>query len=272
MDFIDYREKLGLGFNDKELENLFFIRLFNILDDYNLIENQVSRIEYCNFCNATGCPILHDDYREDYWITVKSILHKNSTSIKNFLPFYMFFINTQEDNDSKFLKKEDFKLYICNCLDDTHIPYDVLEDNGRYFIFPKGVEELDKALVSENLIWLKDYPETQKAWISALKHYSESTELTASETADNFRKALETFFQEFFNSDKTLENLKSEYGNFLNEREIPPEITNTFEKLLDLYTKYMNNYAKHHDEVSKNVLEYIMYQTGNLIRLLITLK
>ena len=34
----------------------------------------------------------------------------------------------------------------------------------------------------------------------------------------------------------------------------------------------MNNYAKHHDKTSINVLEYIMYQTGNIIRLLITLK
>ena len=34
----------------------------------------------------------------------------------------------------------------------------------------------------------------------------------------------------------------------------------------------MNNYAKHHNKTSRNVLEYIMYQTGNIIRLLITLK
>ena len=34
----------------------------------------------------------------------------------------------------------------------------------------------------------------------------------------------------------------------------------------------MNGYAKHHDKTNKNISEYIMYQTGNLIRLLITLK
>ena len=31
-------------------------------------------------------------------------------------------------------------------------------------------------------------------------------------------------------------------------------------------------YAKHHDKTELNVLEYLMYQTGNIIRLLITLK
>ena len=34
----------------------------------------------------------------------------------------------------------------------------------------------------------------------------------------------------------------------------------------------MNGYAKHHDKTELNVLEYLMYQTGNIISLLITLK
>jgi len=39
-----------------------------------------------------------------------------------------------------------------------------------------------------------------------------------------------------------------------------------------IITNFMNGYAKHHDKASKKVLEYIMYQTGNIIRLLVTLK
>lgn len=35
---------------------------------------------------------------------------------------------------------------------------------------------------------------------------------------------------------------------------------------------YINNYAKHRDATSNRLLEYLMYQTGNIIRLLITLK
>ena len=34
----------------------------------------------------------------------------------------------------------------------------------------------------------------------------------------------------------------------------------------------MNGYATHHDKTELNVLECLMYQTGNIIRLLITLK
>lgn len=43
-------------------------------------------------------------------------------------------------------------------------------------------------------------------------------------------------------------------------------------KLLQTYYNFMNGYAKHHDKTELNVLEYLMYQTGNIIRLLVTLK
>lgn len=126
--------------------------------------------------------------------------------------------------------------------------------------------------MSDVLLWLRNYPQTQKAWAKALKDYAEVSDATASETADNFRKALERFFQEFFQSNKSLENMKSEYGTYLSQKGVPAEIKNNLEPLLLAYTNYMNNYAKHHDKTSKDVLEYLMYQTGNIIRLMITLK
>ena len=49
-------------------------------------------------------------------------------------------------------------------------------------------------------------------------------------------------------------------------------LTKIFNFLLQAYTSFMNNYAKHRDATSNRLLEYLMYQTGNIIRLLITLK
>ena len=63
-----------------------------------------------------------------------------------------------------------------------------------------------------------------------------------------------------------------DYGKFLRDCDVPKEISNNFEKLIKQYSDFMNNYAKHHDKVSINILEYIMYQTGNTIRLLQTLR
>ena len=272
MDFIDYREKLGIGFNDRELENMFFNRIFNVLDDLDDMNNQISIQEYYHFCRYTGYPMQHGITAGDGWEIILRILHKNIGSVKEFLPYYMFMINCLENDEHKSLTKEELINLVCHCLLESHIPCEVYEENGNYFVFPKGAEELDNALISKPLMWLKDYPNSHKAFVKALKAYSAVSEENASDIADLFRKALETFFQEFFKSDKSLENLRSEYGQFLSNKGVPKEIANNFEKILDSYTKYNNNYAKHHDKTSKNVLEYIMYQTGNIIRLIITLK
>ena len=138
-------------------------------------------------------------------------------------------------------------------------------------IIPKGVKELDEPLVTDVLKWLTAYPNTHSLYVAALKHYVNET-IDPSLVADGFRKALESFFQEFFNSDRTLENLKSEYGTYQKEVGVPKEISNYLEILLKLYTDYNNNYAKHKSQAKRNVLEYIMHQTGATIRLLIMLK
>lgn len=272
MDFIDYRTKLGLGFDNRELEDLFFNRIFNVLDDLSDMSNQISTKEYFQYCRMTGYPMQHGITTGEGWGIILQVLHKNISSVREFLPYYMFMVNCQEDCSYKSLTKDELKNLLCNCLADSHIPYEVYEENGDYFVFPKGAEELDQALISQPLEWLSAYPTTRTAFVKALKTYSETTDDNASDIADKFRKALETFFQEFFGGGKSLENYKGEYGAYLKERGVPKEISGNFETLLQTYTNFMNNYAKHRDATSDKVLEYLMYQTGNIMRLLITLK
>ena len=48
MDFIDYREKLGIGFCDKEQVNYFFTKAFNLFDGMNhdYMHDQIDNSEY----------------------------------------------------------------------------------------------------------------------------------------------------------------------------------------------------------------------------------
>ena len=275
MDWLDYREKLGIGFCDKEKIELFFRRLSNTLelfiDDINITVR-----EYYRFCNETGSLIdtsLCNDYygRERFCDCVK-IISKHKSDLNEYLAYYISLVNCLEETNSDESNKQFMTTILIDSLTNTHIPYDILTDKDGIFIFPKGAKELDDALVSETLEWLKQYPQTRKEWIDALKDYSNLNSNNASDVADKFRKALERFFQEFFNTIKTLENLKSEYGNYMKSKGVPPEISNNLETLQQCYTNFMNNYAKHHDKTSEKLLEYIMYQTGNIIRLIITLK
>lgn len=278
MDWIDYREKLGVGFCDKEKEKIFYTRISNVLSGL-VAEGTVgvSANEYFEFCNETGSSMDHAlmaEYRgNDRFHDCVRIIREHEKYFPSYLSFIVWFINcVDDDNPFRRWNKVDYKKLLLRCLADTHIPYDLLEEDNRIFVFPKGAEELDTALVSQPLSWLSAYPGSHAAFVKALKQYSEVTAETASDVADLFRKALETFFQEFFSSEKTLENCKGLYGGYLKSQNVPAEISANLETLLQAYTNFMNGHAKHHNKTSLNVLEYIMYQTGNIIRLLVTLK
>lgn len=274
MDWLDYREKLGIAFSDTENFRYFKTKICNAL---TLIGNSPNSggmdfAEYSSFCNITGTPL--DAYMFDGFQQFNRCLMeiKKQDDIKNFISYYIALIQAIKTERPGNYKKKDFENILESMLKQSHIPYEVLQDDNGVYIFPKGVPELDDALVSQPLTWMSKYPNSQKAWIKALRGYSEVTDESASEVADKFRKALETFFREFFAVDKSLENCKKEYGSYLKERGVPSEISGNFETLLQAYTNYMNGYAKHRDNTSRNVLEYLMYQTGNIIRLLITLE
>lgn len=277
MDWIDYREKLGIGFNDNGKTKIFYTRISNVLN--SLIQSgdvSITADEYFCFCDETGSRLdssLLVDFRgTDRLRDCIHIIRDHESSFAEYLSYFVWFVNTVKNEDYRSWNQVDYKNLLTRCLKDAHIQYDLLEDDGKFFVFPKGAEEMDVALVSQPLSWLSEYPNAHTAYVKALKEYSEATPENASDIADKFRKALETFFQEFFACDKTLENCKGLYGGYLKSQNVPSEITGNFETLLQAYTNFMNGYAKHHDKTALNVLEYIMYQTGNIIRLLITLK
>ncbi len=280
MDWLDYRKKLGIGFCDKDKFNLFLVKIFNVLNaiSQNSNEGCFSDNEYFSFCNLTGSlydvRISDSCYNRERFQEFLTILDRHRNSLEEFLSYYIAFTNSIEV--SKPLPhnwvREHYANLLDNLLNEAHIPIDLIKDGDEYFAFSKGAEELDDALVSQVLEWMSEYPKARKEWISALKEYSDLTDERASDIADKFRKALERFFQEFFNNSKSLETQKSIYGNYMKENGIPAEISNNLETLLQSYTNFMNNYAKHQNRTDKKVLEYIMYQTGNIMRLLITLK
>ena len=279
VDWLDYREKLGIGFCDEEKFQYFKLKIFNVLNSVadSTYSGFMECDEYYEFCNTTGIS-LNLSYSSDYCGKERlnhclSVIERTN-SLVTFLAYYIAFVNSTETKKSSGNRwnRIDFSNLLCRMLKETHIPFDLIENNEEYFVFPKGAEELDDALVSEPLNWLEDYPDAHKAFIKALKAYSEVNEDNASDVADLFRKTLETFFQEFFGGGKSLENYKSDYGAHLKTLGVPKEISGNLETLLQAYTNYMNNYAKHRDATSDTVLEYLMYQTGNIIRLLITLK
>lgn len=271
MTYQDYRKILGLNFSDEEKIKLFLAKAYIGFAESIELDNYLSAEEFNNFCFNAGIKVV-PEYFSSYAERSKVVFDffkKETNDLNRFLYYFTILLNASKTNSPE---RKQWQKAISFWASESELDFEFLEDGEKVFILSRGAKELDDALVSQPLEWLKGYPLAHKAFIKALKDYSSATEETASEVADSLRKALETFFQEFFNNSKSLENYKSEYGDYLKSHGIPAEITNDFNKLLDSFTNYNNNYAKHHDKSSINVLEYLLYQTGNIIRFLITLK
>lgn len=161
-------------------------------------------------------------------------------------------------------------LFVTSMMKQSHILYDLLEENGEFFIFPKGAPELDTALVSEPLEWLIEYPLAHRTYVTALKQYADG--IYVRDVADNLRKALEAFLQEFLGNNKNLESNKNDICRYLGEQGVDSGITSLFHPLINAYKNINDRIAKHNDAVDGKLLEFLLYQTGVLIRLVLTVK
>ena len=276
MNWLDYRKALGISTSSKEKTALFIKRVEVFIRSAG--NCPFSELDEMNFAYMIGHTYLlanADPLDISFGNDPKGLqrawlyLEKRTKRFDDFLSCVVALINTYVGKASD---KRAIISGVKKALEDSQIGYEIKTDNDGIFFFPKGAKELDDALVSQPLSWLAEYPKAHTAYVKALKEYSEATPDNASDIADKFRKALEAFFQEFFGSDKSLDHCKSLYGTYLKSQNVPKEIAGNLETLLQSYTIFMNAYAKHHDRTSINILEYIMYQTGNIIRLLITLK
>lgn len=268
MKWIDYREKLGIGLDDEDIVEMFGNKLaisfkqINFKTDYEDYGRKWDSI-INDYCYCVGISTLSFPYE-----IIGDIV--DNDSIKSILCRYIAFANIYCVR----IPKKELKTLVWDilykALDDLNIPYEMREDADGKFIFPKGAKELDDALVSEPLEWLKDYPGAHKTFVIALKQYSEGIYIR--DVADNLRKALETFLQEFLGNTRNLESNKNEICKYLGEQNVDAGISGLYQSLINSYKNLNDRIAKHNDAVDKKLLEFLLYQTGILIRTAITIK
>lgn len=271
MDWLDYREALGIGFSDQEKIKLFITKMFNLLDsEPDGIQNQICQAEYFEFCNMTGTIFKDRQSEGNEYNCILEVLRANARDLREFLAFYIAFLNCQKDKPYKRYTRENYKYLLCNMLNEAHIPCEVKSDKDGYFVFPKGAKELDDALVSQPFEWLSDYPNARKTYEIALRQYSEGTYIR--DVADNLRKTLEAFLQEFLGNEKNLETNKNEICKYLGRQDVDPGIAGLFQSLINAYKNINDRLVKHNDRLDKKLLEFLLYQTGVLIRMVISVK
>ncbi|MBS5783899.1 MAG: hypothetical protein KID04_13615 [Clostridium sp.] len=268
MLWVDYREKLGIGFTNIEKFKLLQSKIVNLL---NTIENS---IPYRNNSYLPFCLMVGIRYQESYnpIDNITEIL-SNCRRIEEFFSTYIGFVNTfVEIEYDEWGKRETFINMLINMMHEAKIGYEIQNDREKneYFVFPQGAQELDNALVSATLEWLNDYPVSQKTFTIALRQYADGEYIR--DVADNFRKSLEEFLKEFFGNSKNLANNIKEVGVYLKEQGGDSEIIKILVGLISCYDTLNNKVAKHNDKVDAKFLEFLMYQTGLFIRMLIVIK
>lgn len=273
MKWMDYQKKLGLNFDDNRKALRFYAQIHNYIDDAAFIDfdRNIEKI----FCNMIGVPIVPDadpfalfgdqpQGLQRAWI----YLSKRQTYFLDFLSCCVALINSYPKKQKAI--KNGLRDVLLNALDDCQVSYEIFNDEDGIFIFPKGAKELDDALVSEPLEWLSNYPNARKAYVTALKQYSDGIYIR--DVADNLRKALETFLQEFLANDKNLETNKNEICKYLGAQSVDAGIAGLFQPLINAYKNINDRVAKHNDKVDKKLLEFLLYQTGVLIRMVLVVK
>ena len=271
MKYVDYREKLGTGFNNKEKFEMLKNKIYVFFETSNQTL-KIYKNDIITYSISTGVRFRFNDLNyllEDFLI---------SNKFETLIAKYVTFCNVYEN---KLGIDEEFNTYVDDqqtvllnflrsSLDDLNIQYEIIKDKDGYFIFPKGAKELDDKLISEPLEWLKEYPDTRKTFIHTLKQYANKE--NPRDVADNLRKTLEGFLQEFFNNSKNLDKNIGVVGDYLDEKGAVSELKAIFTTLVSNFNQANNAIAKHHDKINDNYLEFLLYQTGVFIRTLITLK
>lgn len=165
-------------------------------------------------------------------------------------------------------QKKDFLIGIQEAVSITGVPLGIKQTESEIIFYPEGAKLLDEKLINDNLDWLSAHPKSYETFKMSLMEIG--IQGKERNVVDHLRLSLELLLKDIFNNGKSLENQKSDIGNYLKSKNISPEISNLLERVLDYYAKYQNNKAKHDCAVLSSEVEFILYLTGTVMRFLLT--
>ena len=145
----------------------------------------------------------------------------------------------------------------------------VILTRDYYHLAPQEIAEQILETVNQVRNWLDDYPEAKKYYEGALEKMS--CKIYKRNLLDDLRCSLEALVKDILQSKSSVENLKSDLGNYLKENNVNVEIRNLYITLLKFFLEYQNNNVKHNDLSKKIEVDFIFNQTTVLMQFLIVL-
>ncbi len=160
--------------------------------------------------------------------------------------------------------EKDVYSFINSCIDETETYHPNPFDESTY---DKGTNVL---LIEETKQWLVSYPKSFKLYNSAIEKFE--AENYQRNVLDDMRLSLEVLLKDILDNSKPLEKQLPELGAYQKSRGASNEVTNMFQKLIDYYSKYQNNYIKHNDNVQEGEMSFVIDLTTTFMRYLLKRK
>lgn len=127
-----------------------------------------------------------------------------------------------------------------------------------------GKTDLNETLIEQTRHWLDGFPQSLSLYNEALQKYQHG--VFQRNVLDDLRLALEALLKAVFENGKSLENQLPRLGGLIKSAGGSKHLSNMFEKLVDYYTKYQNQYVKHNDAVIEEEVEFIFEITSSFMK------
>ena len=273
-----FNKRWNIKDDEEDKEQLKNRCLAVINNHLNSISEYYSRkYEISDFCSEIeiqlGLCSNNNDYDDFSRTKLFRMLNSLDLNTKENYNLFMYFIEIVLNYEYVHFEDEEinsFIIRIAEVLKISNANVMVCKNGDNYELYPMNTEFLSGALIVDVLSWLDEFEQSKKSFAKAIR--IKRTESNYRGIIDELRLSIELLFKQLFKNEKSLENQTENIGRYFKENNISIEISNMYIKLMDLYTKFNNNNAKHNDKIKEIEIDYMIYLTGNFIRLIVLIE
>lgn len=245
----------------------FKTRILNIFED---IDSHVTEESITAFCQYYGISEQwHSGMMDNRWSTnIIDRLRNETSEVELYrlveLIFSLDIRTTAGYHSGDVYSRRLLYAAVSEAINLSNVNVAITAKDGDIILYPRGEEELDEKLVNETLSFLN--PESSTHYEQALKFYQSNNPI---KSAESLRRAIEEFLRFKLSNTKGLDaniiNLQKKLKESNNDIQVRNIVSATF-RYLDTY---FNENSKHHDgEITEPENEFLIYQTGLLLRYL----
>lgn len=232
--------EIPVAFLQKTAETLRWLAGSKIIDAFN------------EYTERWGVSLPHQKYPLGF--SKRQVVYEN---LKAFSPTQQFFIIEELCEHPSFAAGAPSKTARANLKLELYSKYGHLRPEAE-------AKELDLPLVEKTRHWLERYSASLKLFNQAKLKYDHG--IFERNVLDDLRLALELLLKQILNNNKSLENQLPNIGSYLKVHGASPQIGNMFQRLLDCYINYQNDYVKHTDKLKEEEIEFVFEVTSSFMK------